>query len=353
MRRKHLFLAGICAVFLAVLVPVTLLFPQPEVLYEVTFLPALGGRIPVAPQAINDRGQVVGIAEVAQSQWHMFFWDGDRGMLDMGPRAYDPVQINNAGQIAGVAVDPNGDCHAFLQDPNGVRYVLPAPSGRHVHVQGLNNRGQIVGYHDARRSPRRAFVWDRASGMQELAPPNTLESIARGINDAGQVVGYLSVDRTNDRYAFLWDPNTGMRNLGPVRSLPTAACQINNQGLVVGQFGSAEDRTCLSIWTSEGGIRRVDSHGAAMYVAGLDDAGRFVARAYRSGFKVLGYDSAGKRTSYLWDPNDGLREIHHHLGRRDVDDFVAVDMNNNGQIVGLLTLKKQPDPIGVIPNPIK
>ena len=199
MRQRRILVAGIVAGVLVVLLLVVLLYPQPEVLYQVTFLPALGGRIPVTPQAINDRGQVVGIAEVAKSQWHMFFWDEDQGMLDMGPRAYDPVQINNAGQIASGAVDPNGDCHAFLQDPNGVRYVLPAPNGRHVHVQGLNSRGQVVGYHDAERSPRRVFVWDRTSGMQELAPPNTLESIARGINDAGQVVGYLSVDRTNDR----------------------------------------------------------------------------------------------------------------------------------------------------------
>ena len=353
MRRKHLFLADICVAFLAVFALLVLLHLQPEVLYHVTFLPALGGTVPVAPQAINDRGQVVGIAEVAKSQWHIFFWDEDQGMLDMGPWAYDPVQINNAGQIAGVTVDPNGDPQAFLRDPNGVRHVLPAPSGRHIHVQGLNNRGQVAGYHDANRSPRRAFVWDRASGMQELAPPNTLESIGRGINDAGQVVGYLSVDRTNDRYAFLWDPNTGMRNLGPVRSLPAATCHINNQGLVVGQFGSAKDQTCLSIWTSEGGARRVDSHGAAMYVAAVNDAGRFLAHAYWSGRKVLGHNSPERSTSYLWDPNDGLTEIHCHLGRKDVAEFVAVDMNNNGQILGLLTLENRSDPIGVVLEPIK
>jgi probable HAF family extracellular repeat protein len=189
--------------------------------------------------------------------------------------------------------------------------------------------------------------------MQRLNAPGTLESLARSINDSGQAVGFLSVDRSNQWYAFLWDPNVGMQNLGLAQFGPTSTCSINNQGFVVGQFGSAEDRTRISTWTREGGARRLDSRGVSMQVAGLDDAGRFAARAEWTGFKVLGFGSASRSTSYLWDPNLGLREIQYHLGRRDVVEFVAADINNKGQIAGRLRLKNGPDVLGVVLEPIE
>jgi len=324
--------------------------------HDVTFLPRLNGAS-VIPRAINDHGQVAGVVEVTRNQWHMFVWDENGGIRDLGPcadaRHFECVQINNAGQITGTAVDPNGSSRAFLRDPNGMRHILRAPSGEQVHVHGLNNQGQVVGYYHGERGPRQAFIWDKATGMQNLNARGTIESLAQSINDAGQVVGFLSVNRTNQWYAFLWDPNAGMRNLGLAQFGPTSTCHINNHGFVIGQFGSAQDRTCVSAWTREEGARRVDSRGASMQVTGLNGAGRFVARAEWIGFKVLGAGSSSTLTSYLWDPNAGLTEIHRHLGRRDVVEFAALGLNNRGQIVGLLRLKKQPTLFGVILEPVK
>jgi uncharacterized membrane protein len=333
---------------------VVVLRPRPEILYEVTFLPEFNGAS-LRPRAINDHGQVVGVYKVAGNEWHMFVWDEDGGARDLGPCAdagrYECVQINNAGQIAGVGVDPNGSTRAFLRDPNGVRHILRAPGGERVSVYGLNNRGQVAGCYHAERGPRQAFVWDRAGGMQSLGGPSMIESLARSINDAGQAVGFLSVDRTNQWYAVLWDPNAGMRSLGLAPFGPTSTCHINNGGFVVGQFGSVDDPTCVSTWTSGEGARRVDSQGASMYVAGVDDKGRFVARAEWTEPKILGGGSGGTSTSFLWEPSEGLREIHRHLGRRDVAGLVAVDMNNKGQITGLLRLRGQAE--GVVLEPVE
>ncbi len=188
--------------------------------------------------------------------------------------------------------------------------------------------------------------------MQSLAPSTTIESLATGINDAGQVVGFASLQRSNQWHAFLWDPNTGLRDLGLAHFGPTQTCQINNRGLVVGQFGDAEDRG-ISTWTPEGGARRLDSRGASVHIAGLNEAGLFVARAYWSGIKVQGHDSPGKSASYLRDPNKGVQMIERHLGRRDVLEFIAMDMNNDGRIVGLVRLKGQPDSLAVLLEPIR
>jgi probable HAF family extracellular repeat protein len=278
-------------------------------------------------------------------------------MRDLGPcadpRRFEYVQINNAGQIAGTVVDPNGDPRAFLLDPNGVRRVLRAPGGEQVHIRALNNRGQVVGFTDAQRGPRRAFIWGRTAGMQSLAPATTIESLATGLNDAAQVVGFASLQRSNQWHAFLWDPNTGLRDLGLAYFGPMQTCQINNWGLVVGQFGDAEDRTCVSTWTAGEGARRLDSQGASMHIAGLSETGRVVVRAYWTGSKVLGYDFPGKSSSCLWDPTKGLQRIERHLGRRDVLEFIAMDMNNEGRIVGLVRLKGRPDSLAVLLEPIR
>jgi probable HAF family extracellular repeat protein len=353
-RRRHILFALVGGSILAAALLVILLRPKPEVLYEVTFLPDLGGA-PVSPRGMNDHGQVVGTVRVAQNRWHIFLWDRDRGMQDLGPcadpRRFEYVQINNAGQIAGTMVDPNGDPRAFLQDPNGARCILRAPAGEQVHIRALNNRGQVVGFSGAERGPRRAFVWNKTTGLQSLAPSGTIESLATGLNDARQVVGFVSLQRSNQWHAFLWDPNTGLRDLGPAQFGPTQACQINNRGLVVGQFGAAEDRTCVSTWTAGEGARRLDSRGASVHVAGLNEAGLFVARAYWSGTKMLGHDSPGKSGSYLWDATNGFQTMEHHLGRKDVLEFIAMDMNNAGRIAGLLRLKGQPDLCAVILEP--
>ena len=67
---------------------------------------------------------------------------------------------------------------------------------------------------------------------------------------------------------------------------------------------------------------------------------------------MLGYDSPGKSGSYLWDPTRGFQRMERLLGRRDVLEFIAMDMNNEGRIAGLLQLKGQPDLCAVILEPL-
>jgi len=144
MKRKRVIALGICAGLLGAAWLAGLLRPKPEVLYQVTFLPMLNGALGI-PRAINDNGQVVGVAEATRGQWHMFLWDGEEGSRDLGPCAdpqrFESMRINDAGQIAGTAVDPNGTARAFLQDPNGARFILRGPDDAQVHIQGLNRRG--------------------------------------------------------------------------------------------------------------------------------------------------------------------------------------------------------------------
>jgi len=83
-----------------ILVGLVVLVPRRHVqLYKVTVLPSLGATF-TRPEAINNRGQVAGLAEVVGGRTPLFFWDRENGMQDLGP-GYSP-DINNRGCIVGV-----------------------------------------------------------------------------------------------------------------------------------------------------------------------------------------------------------------------------------------------------------
>ncbi|MFC1760618.1 hypothetical protein ACFL6U_00885 [Planctomycetota bacterium] len=360
MRRNRTLLVSMVSIILVVLLTVLLLRPEPKALYTVTFLPSLGGgRSSLIPQSINDDGRVVGVTEISANQWHMFIWDANGGIRDLGPCVYrrphdDPVRINNTGHIVGTTVDPNGNKLTFLMDPNGVKHIVHAPNGERVHVNALNQSGQVVGYLNPEQGARVAFVWDQINGMQDLAPPNAIESLACGINDAGQVVGFLSTQRNNKWYAFLWDPDTGMQNLGIARFGPTDTCHINNQGWVVGRFGSADNDTTVSVWTRERGVQTAPAlRGTFARVVGLNDTNYFIVCMDRNALKIRQSTIVPDKVSFLCDPNGVIRDLAGCLDCNDVAQFMATGMNNRGQIIGLLQTKKQPDALGVILEPVK
>ncbi len=91
-KRRLLLIAAAVALVLAGL---ALLFSLRTVqLYKVTVLPASTWLM-----AINDRGQVAGVAGTTRKP-HLFLWDRDNGLKDVGPIYLDNLDINNAGQIA-------------------------------------------------------------------------------------------------------------------------------------------------------------------------------------------------------------------------------------------------------------
>lgn len=107
MKRKRFFIVSFCAALLAVGILVTTLRHKPQVLYRATVLPSLGGDFSL-PWAINDRGQIAGLSEVAKGTYHLFLWDRENGIQDLGHVVNPDVYINNAAQIAATVLDPNG-----------------------------------------------------------------------------------------------------------------------------------------------------------------------------------------------------------------------------------------------------
>jgi probable HAF family extracellular repeat protein len=354
----------ICLSILAGALLITLLRSGPRVLYEVTFLPTMGG-VEVRAHALNDLGRVAAAVRMLDGLVHVVLWDKSGRTEDLASFPGDSdvytVVLNDAGQAACTVRDPNHTWRSFFWDADGRRYTLEYPGYNEIHISGMNNRGQVVGYQDSPRYPRHAFRWDKAGGMQDLHTFGSGESFACGINDPGQIVGFFST-APRQWQAFLLDPNLEMRVLGPAKSGPAPTCLINKQGFVVGQFGSAEDETCISTWTAAAGAARLAATGDSLAVLALNDANQFTLNVRHNGLRIW-KRQVGNRTqstywgwrteSLLWESTRYLRSLNRRVGRTDVRGFFGQDLNNKGAIVGSLFVEGSSYPHAVLLEPVQ
>jgi hypothetical protein len=86
--------------------------------------------------------------------------------------------------------------------------------------------------------------------------------------------------------------------------------------------------------------------------AGLNEDNRFLVCTERPRFALRAFASVLHLDSYLCDPDEGFLEIAGRLGRTDVLEFFATDINSAGQITGTLRLRNQPNPLGVVLQPV-
>ncbi len=187
MRTRTRILAAILVATVFVALLSVFLLREHQRLYKVTVLPSLGGK-GMGAHAINDRGQVVGLAATRDGQRHLLLWDRRTGIQDLGP-AEARFDINNAGQICGTIVDSAGNSQAFLRDPDKGIIVLGTLGGKTSRAWALNNRGQVVGISETAAGFNHAFIWDPTQGMRALGTLGGNESQSRAINDAGEVFG--------------------------------------------------------------------------------------------------------------------------------------------------------------------
>ena len=186
---------------------------------EIHKLPTIAGDPNGSVHAINDNGQAVGnTLDCTGSSFHAVRWQHGKA-IDLGTLdglLLAPQAINNRGQVVGFAVsqdDSNFVLVAFLWH-NGVATNLGTlPPDVFSLALGINNKGQIVGDSCDADFSCRAFLW-QAGTMTELNSlvhdPNApfLEN-GNSINSLGQIAGKTTVQGTPIADAFLATPSRG------------------------------------------------------------------------------------------------------------------------------------------------
>jgi probable HAF family extracellular repeat protein len=179
-------------------------------------LGSLGGTFG-GPNAMNNRGQVVGMSNLAgDTASHGFLWDNGK-LTDIGfPGGTfgSANTLNEAGHVAGQAATAAGPYHAFFWQHGVITDlgVLPGYDSTCIGAFGINSKDQVVGQAGENycHGPGfHAFLWENGDMIDAnaLVPPGsglTLVEIEQ-INDSGEMFGIGTLSNGDDR-AFLLIP---------------------------------------------------------------------------------------------------------------------------------------------------
>ena len=233
---------------------------------KMTPLPTLPGGDSAQALAVNNEGQLVGLAEKGTLEkpgycatpfqvldFEPVIWGAKPDEIrELPPLPGDTVgvalAVNDKAQVVGTSglcsnTTANGlvdGPHAVLWDPDGSVTDLGNLGGTMVNVAaGINNRGEVVGGSSSKDGNLHAFLWTKDTGIQDLGLLGAdVATAPTWINNSGQAVGG-SCPATGNCRAFLWqdkvliDLNTLIPADGPLYLL--FAFGINDSGVIVGQ----------------------------------------------------------------------------------------------------------------------
>ena len=222
--------------------------------FHMSALPTLGGNNGQA-SAINNRGQIVGMAEdgtvdsscpsgTTNNRTQLpVLWENGRARALPTPVG-DPSGfanwINDHGQAVGNTGTCGGMTHAVSWENDKVTVLKDLGTGAGAIAYGNNNRGQIVGsvFVTPGGATRYGALWKNGVLTNLGTLPGDMSAIATGINDLGQVVGSAWDSHFNWTDAFIYQDGvmTNLNTLFPKDSNlhATMANKINERGQISG-----------------------------------------------------------------------------------------------------------------------
>jgi len=207
MRRKKRLLL-LVTVSLLILLVLWIIFARNPVgvRYEIMDLGTLAGHSSSA-NALNDRGQVVGMSQTEKGEMYAFIWDATQGMRQItkdGPYATFARDINNKGQAIG---------YEDLNMPHQAR-----PGSRRDYFSERRERG---------------FLWTESGGEKTLEYPDCESVSPSRINNEGQITGRCWKDPRN-QFVVVWDASGEAIDFGTLVEGIRYAPLLNNHGVFAG-----------------------------------------------------------------------------------------------------------------------
>jgi probable HAF family extracellular repeat protein len=220
----------------------------------VTDLGLLPGGTASRALAINNSGQIIGLATDSSFALQRPLWDASSGAIIGMADNWDPASTavperrNDSGEMVGSEVIRSGTLYRGVYwNPAGQAFGLPPFAGVdplyggiHTYGHGINSLGQMVG---ATKEGAPNYFLHAVLWQTKDTPPQDLGflgkgaygdySEAYGINDFAHVIGNSAVGTATR--GFLWRDGR-MIDLGALSGqVASEARAINNQGLIAGK----------------------------------------------------------------------------------------------------------------------
>jgi len=301
-------------------------------------------------RGVNDSGQVVGTHGPGGNGDRAFVWTEGSGFNTFMTQPSSGYGINSDGWVVG-GVGAPGSRQAYVYDSsNDQLYPLGyVPNQREATALDINDDGLVVG--DTSNSgsiPMLAWVWTGWPNVQsppplELLKPDLLNpfrnSHATSVNIAEEVAGVYFAGGSVWT-SFVVNPSGNTEFLP---NLPNYfqgfAREINDLGEVVGGTGGAIEPRQAILWSRDqfGEYRATSlgSVGFGAFAAGLNNGGQVVGFWYNAPNPNAG------RWGFLYE--DGVMHDLNTLVTLPAGWVLtqAMDVNNQGQIVGNATFNGQ------------
>jgi len=329
---NHLWLTLTCQLSLAVTTFAWLGFAMTPAsaasFYSITDLHNFGGKSDfIAPRGINNKGQVVGIAETASGDTTRAFLYSDNKLQNLGTFGGPDSSasgINDKGQVVGTSATARGAFGAFLYS-NGTLKNLGVLGSE---ASSINNKSQVVGSFSTANGEIRPFLYSDGK-LKDLGTFGGSYSDALGINNKGQVVG-TSTTASGAFQAFLYSDGK-LKDLGTLGGYPSSvATAINNKGQVVGTWDSASGDTTRAFLYSGDKLKDLGTLGGNYAMAdGINDKGQVVgtSRNASGDMEAFLYDDGKlQNLNSLISPKSGV-SLSEAYGINDIGQIIASGSN--------------------------
>lgn len=166
-------------------------------------------------EGINNSGTVVGYSYTNQNNaaFRGFIWKNGK-MIEMGTLGGSLSQayaINNLGQVTGIAYLKSGAAHAFITDTSG-KNMKDLGALQEISDSwgfGINDSGVVVGQSYTNSGAVHAFVYknNKMQDLNSLVPKGSGWTlvVANGVNDLGQIIAD-GLDNKGNEHTFLLTP---------------------------------------------------------------------------------------------------------------------------------------------------
>lgn len=292
--------------------------------YRIEAVPPVGGYWPSTTAAINNLGQVVGVASYGSQYFCFVYADGVTHIL-LDSAGVTCTDINDQGTVVG-----------YTMGFNQTAYVWPHWSSARSDLPGMatarriNNQGQIAGSYTIDWIMGAPAVYSHG----EITKLDTLSGFGGGeatsIDENGKVVGYATAPSTFD-HAVSWTLGHRIKDLGTLGGRQSRALALSSAGHIVGDSDLADGSIASFIVKGRSGMQQLpdsDNPNKTLHALGVNAKGDVVG--YLTGqqdkwFATLTRKGKTHKLLDLAEAASGSKWWNLHTAR---------DINDAGQIVG-------------------